>query len=56
MVMQAQLCLHLCFIFNRKPDNFWSNIVMTNNVGGANVHLPNREINTVIGKHEAELE
>ena len=35
--------------FQPKPRQLLANIVMTNNVGGANVHLPNREINTVIG-------
>ena len=35
--------------FQPKTRQLLANIVMTNNVGGANVHLPNREINTVIG-------
>ena len=35
--------------FQPKTRKLLANIVMTNNVGGANVHLPNTEINTVIG-------
>ena len=35
--------------FQPKTRQLLANIVVTNNVGGTNVHLPNREINTIVG-------
>ena len=35
--------------FQPKTRQLLANIVVTNNIGGTNVHLQNREINTIVG-------